>query len=107
MEREILLPLEREYTDKEKIGLLTQQNQNLIDQLNNGRLVNVFLKNKIGELNRAIHINKLEINNKNFKLQKLENVHKELIFKFEVYKDNMQKTVLNQMKKERRSKHGR
>lgn len=111
MEREILLPLEREYTDKEQIGLLTQQNQNLIDQLNNGRLVNQYLKNKIHSLDREIYVYKQKAEEARIKLLKQIKVNEqtqtrynEMNDRFEVYKLHMKNTVVNQVKKQRRER---
>ncbi len=51
-EREILLPLEREYTDKEKLGLVHQMNARLIKQLKAGEAHNRKLSRQLEALRK-------------------------------------------------------
>lgn len=103
-EREILLPLEREYTEKEQIGFLKQQNQNLVNQLMQGHGVNKELKRKLqqftdgkilppGWIHEKTHVKLLN------KYHDLNKRFWEIVKEFNDYKKHIEVTVLNHVKK--------
>lgn len=104
---EILLPLEREYTPKEQIGLLEQQNANLVRQLEEGLAINKELKRKLHNFMEGKEVPPggakwITSKSHNKLIEKYQDLHKrfwEVIKEYDEYKKHVQLTVYSKIDK--------